>query len=197
MRFTKLLVIVLLTTILLVLIGKLREQPATGRIPLPSGLLETCATEIPPQPRNWALTNRLATNLDGTVRVIIMADVCRNFLLGTASTSAFHIVAIPERTASPPDMSPSELQQLIDDNTLLDLHTSSFGEIRPAIVMLPELPKGVVEYDERDEATTRRDLGIELICNRACDPGKVHIRRRSALGANFHYVLFNPNPLEL
>jgi len=82
-------------------------------------------------------------------------------------------------------------------NTLVDLNTSTIGEIRPSIVMPHELPKGIVEYDIREEATTRRDFGIEFLCNQQCDPGKIRVRLRTALGANFYYVLFNPDPIAL
>jgi hypothetical protein len=195
MRYLKVLLILALSATLLVIVAAAtRQTTQQGKIPLRSGVFQSCATELAPSPKSWAVGN---VNLEHSVRLIILADVCRNSLLGTSTTSAFHIVASPERTASPSDMTASELQQLMDDNTLLDLNTSTLGEIHPVVVMLHELPKGVVQYDIRDEATTRRDLGIELICTQPCDPGKIRIRRRSALGANFYYVFFNPQPLEL
>ena len=194
MRYLKVLVIVVLSVTLLVIVGAVREGPHAGRIPLHSSILESCATEIPPQPRNWEVTS---VNLERSVRVFIMADVCRNSLLGATNISGFHLVAMPEHSGSPANMSADELQQLLDQNTLVDLNTTSLGEIRPTIVMLTELPKGIVEYDVRDEATTRRDFAVEFVCNRQCDPGKVRVRLRTALGANFHYVLFNPDPIEL
>ena len=65
---------VAITAIALVAVGRSREQLHDGKVPLRSGLFQNCATEIPPQPRGWEIRSHLATNLDGTVGVIVMAE---------------------------------------------------------------------------------------------------------------------------
>ena len=194
MRYLKILVVLVLAVTLLLILSAVHSGPQAGKVPLRSGLFENCATVIAPQPKTWTVTN---VNLEHTVRVTILADVCRNSLLGTSTTSGFHIIALPEHSGAPADLSPDELQQFLDQNTLVDLDTSSIGEIRPAIVMLNDLPKGIADFDIHDEGTTRRDFGIEFLCNQQCDPGKIRIRRRNVLGANFYYVVFNPDPIAL
>ncbi|HTT24896.1 MAG TPA: hypothetical protein VMG82_38635 [Candidatus Sulfotelmatobacter sp.] len=87
---------VVITAIVVVAVGRSREQLHDGKLPLRLGLFQSCATEIPPQPPGWEIRNRMATNLDGTVRVIVMADICRNPWSGTTTISAFHIVASDE-----------------------------------------------------------------------------------------------------
>jgi hypothetical protein len=188
---------VAITVFVLVAIDRSREQLHDGKIPLHSGLLQSCATEIPPQPPRWEIRNGLATNLDGTVRVIVMADVCRNLWSGTTMTSAFHIVASDEHRDWPANMTAQELKQLVEKNTLVDLDTRSLDEIRPVLLMLYQLPPGTVQYDVRDRVPMRRDLGIQFLCTQRCDPAKIHIRNRTALGSNFYYVLLNPDPVTL
>jgi len=188
---------VAITVIVLVAVGRSREELHDGKIPLRSGLFESCATEIPPQPPRWEIRKGLATNLDGTVRVIVMADICRNPWSGTTTISAFHIVASDEQHNWPANMSARELKQLLSKNTLVDLDTASLDEIRPALVMLHQLPPGTVQYDVRDRVPMQRDLGIQFLCTQRCDPAKIHIRNRTALGANFYYVLLNPDPATL
>ena len=139
----------------------------------------------------------MAINLDGTVRVILMADVCRNPWSGTTTISAFHIVASDAHHDWPANMTAEELKQLLQKNTVVDLDTTSLDEIRPALVMLYQLPPGTVQYDVRDRGPMRRDLGIKFFCGQRCDPAKIHIRSRAALGSNFYYVLFNPDPTTL
>ncbi|HTT24897.1 MAG TPA: hypothetical protein VMG82_38640 [Candidatus Sulfotelmatobacter sp.] len=94
-------------------------------------------------------------------------------------------------------MTAAELKRLLQENTLIDLHTTSLDEIRPALVMLYQLPPGTVQYDVRDRVAMRRDLGIKFFCSQRCDPAKIHIRNRTVLGSTFYYVLFNPDPATL
>ena len=94
-------------------------------------------------------------------------------------------------------MTAQQLKELLQKNTLVDLDTTSLDEIRPHLVMLYQLPSGMVQYDVRDPVPMRRDLGIEFLCSQRCDPAKIHIRNRTALGSNFYYVLFNPDPATL
>lgn len=188
---------VAITAIVLVAVGRSREQLHDGKVPLPSGLFQSCATEIPPQPKGWEIRNHMATNLDGTVGVIVMADVCRNPWSGTTTISAFHIVASDEHHDWPANMTAQQLKLLLQKNTLVDLDTTSLDEIRPALVMLYQLPPGTVQYDVRDRVPMRRDLGIQFFCSQRCDPARIHIRNRTVLGSNFYYVLFNPDPATL
>ena len=138
----------------------------------------------------------MPTNLDGTVRVIVMADVCRN-LSDKIKILAFHIVASDEHGAWPAGMTAPQLKQLLQENTLVDLDTTALDEIRPHLVMLYQLPAGTVQYDVHDRVPMRRDLGIEFFCTQRCDPAKIHIRNRAAWGSNFYYVLYNPDPAVL
>jgi len=107
-----------LTAIALIAVGRSREQLHNGKVPLHSGLFESCATEIPKQPR-------------------------------------------------------------------------------PHLVMLYQLPPGTVQHYLHDEVPMRRDLGIEFVCTERCDPAKIRIRNRTALGSNFYYVFYNPHPAVL
>jgi len=187
---------VAITAIVLVAVGRSREELHNGRVPLHSGLFESCATEIPPQPPGWEIRNRMPTNLDGSVRVIVMADVCRN-LSDKIKILAFHIVASDEHGVWPAGMTASQLNKLLQDNTLVDLDTPTLDEIRPALVMLYQLPPGTVQYDRHDEVPMRRDLGIKFFCTQRCDPARIHVRNRTAWGSNFYYVLYNPDPATL
>jgi hypothetical protein len=188
---------VAIAAIVLVAVGRSREELHNGRVPLHSGLFESCATEIPPQPPGWEIRNRMPTNLDGTVRVIVMADVCRKLWSETGKVLAFHILASDEHGAWPAGMTAPQLKQLLQENTLVDLDTTALDEIRPHLVMLYQLPPGTVQYDVHDRVPMRRDLGIEFLCNQRCDPAKIHIRNRTALGSSFYYVLYNPDPATL
>jgi hypothetical protein len=186
-----------LTAIVLIAVGRSREELHIGKVPLHSGLFESCATEIPKQPAGWQIRSGLATNLDRTVRVIVMADVCRNPWSGTTRTLAFHIVASDEARQWPANMTAAELKRLLQESTLVDLDTTALDEIRPHLVMLYQLPPGTVQYNVHDELPMRRDLGIEFFCTQRCDPAKIRVRNRTAFGSNFYYVFYNPDPAVL